>query len=69
MQYYQIPQQSHHNAKVFVVIIMPQLRYTVEHFSYIPPILVVWRRTTSQTGVFDIDKYRDTGEAGNRRKD
>jgi hypothetical protein len=31
---------------------MPLLCYTVEHFFYIPPVLVVWRRTTSQTGAF-----------------
>jgi hypothetical protein len=32
------------------------LCYTVEYFSYIPPILVVWRRTTSQTGAFATGK-------------
>jgi hypothetical protein len=31
---------------------MPLLCYTVKHLFYIPPILVVWRPTTSQTGAF-----------------
>jgi hypothetical protein len=31
---------------------MPLLRYTVKHLFYIPRVLVVWRRTASQTGAF-----------------
>jgi hypothetical protein len=30
----------------------PLLCYTVKHFFYIPPVLVVWRRITSQTREF-----------------
>jgi hypothetical protein len=31
---------------------MPLLCYIVKYFFYIPAILVVWRRTTRQTGAF-----------------
>jgi hypothetical protein len=40
----------HHNGKVFITIIIPLLCYIVKYFLYIPPILVAWRRTASQTG-------------------
>jgi hypothetical protein len=36
---------------------MPLLCHTVKHFYYAPPILVVWRRTISQTGAFATDKF------------
>jgi hypothetical protein len=51
------PQQLHHNANVFRNNnnnnSIPLLCYIVKHFFYIPPILVVWRLTTSQSGAFD----------------
>jgi hypothetical protein len=28
------------------------LCHTVKHFFYVPPVLVIWRRTASQTGAF-----------------
>jgi hypothetical protein len=34
--------------------IMPLLSYMAKHFFYTRPVLVVWRRTTSQTGAFAI---------------
>jgi hypothetical protein len=38
---------------IIIIIIMSQLHYVVKHFSYIPPVLVVWRCTAIQTGVFN----------------
>jgi hypothetical protein len=33
------------------------LCYVVNHIFYIPQVLVVWRRNTSQTGEFTTDGY------------
>jgi hypothetical protein len=46
---------------IFIMISLYCCYYIVKHFFYIPPVLVVWRRTASQTGAFA------TGTYGSRR--
>jgi hypothetical protein len=53
--YYQIPPRNRTTMpRYFNDNNMPLLCFVVKHLFYIPPVLVVWRRTTSQTGAFDI---------------
>jgi hypothetical protein len=51
------PQQLHNNYKVFNNNNIPLLCKIVKHLFCIPPILVVWWLTTSQTGAFATDLY------------